>query len=69
LLARKYETAVTSGVEQCLKWRIWEMLFNSRLNTHCCCKKTFFLETPVDIFSKESSKELEILKLLEFLTG
>ena len=28
-----------------------------------------FLETPVDIFSEESSKEPEILKELEFLTG
>ena len=28
-----------------------------------------FLETPFDIFGEESSKEPEILKELEFLTG
>jgi len=28
-----------------------------------------FLETPVNIFGKESSKEPEILKVLEFLIG
>jgi len=32
------------------------------------CNKTVFLETTVDIFGGESSKELEILKVLEFLT-
>jgi len=72
LLARKHETAVISGVERCLKWRtwrIWAMLFNSRLNTCRCYYKTVFLETPVDIFGEESSKEPEILKVLEFLTG
>ena len=31
--------------------------------------KQYFLETPVDIFGEESSKEPEILKELEFLTG
>jgi len=29
----------------------------------------FFLETSVDIFGEKSSKEPEILKVLEFLTG
>ena len=72
LLARKYETAVTSGVERCLKWRtcrIWAILFNSRLNTCRCYHKTVFLETPVNIFGEESSKEPEILKVLEFFVG
>ena len=32
-------------------------------------QQTFFLETSVYIFGKESSKEPEILKELEFLTG
>jgi len=41
-------------------------LFNSRLNTCRCGNKTVFLETPVDIFGEESSKEPEILKVLEF---
>ena len=34
-----------------------------------CCNKTLFLEIPVDIFGEERSKEPEILKELEFLTG
>jgi len=32
-------------------------------------KKRFLLETLVDIFSEKISKDAEILKVLEFLTG
>jgi len=61
LLARKYETNVTSGVRNGghggFGRKFSQFSFKTRLNICRCCNKTVFSETPVDILGEKSRKE------------